>query len=136
LRRCGSEQFAHGIDRRCSEAKILRQRVGGAQRHHAERHVGSDEALQNFVRGAVAAASENRIVAVAHGEFGECLGASGCIGFECFGIDAFIAEQRKGAMNCFIALRRMLAGLRVIDQRDSTQRSLSYCGDHPNGALS
>ncbi len=105
LCRCGCQKFAHGIDGRRAKAKILRECVGGAQGHDTERYVCSDETLQHFVNGAVAAAGENRIVPVAHGDLGQRFSASGGIGLQCFGIDARLAEQFKSASKRFIALR-------------------------------
>jgi hypothetical protein len=77
----------------------LSQGIRRSQRDNTEGYVCSDQWLQGFVDGAIAAACQDRVVTLPHGGLRECLGAAGRVRFEGVGVYACLLERGKEIPN-------------------------------------
>jgi len=120
--RCGAHQLANRFRRRGAQAQIRRQRVGGSQRHNTQSHGRPHKALQNFMDSAIPAAGQNRVAAPLDCLLGQRSGVSARERFQRLGFNACVAEDGERLVDGGAVACRVLAGSRVVDERNATHR--------------
>jgi len=114
------EEQADGAGGRRTESEIHREGIGGAKRYDAESNLGSDQALENFMDGAIAATGEDGVATAADSSQGLQAGGAGSVGFEGSGFNSRGTEHGESVRDDALALLRVLAGKWVVDEGDLT----------------